>query len=158
MLQQETPEDFVIATGQQRTVREFIEVAAAEFQMPLHWEGEGVNERGFDDAGNCIVSVDERYFRPTEVDSLLGDAGKAREKLGWKPRTSFSQLVAEMVRQDLFEVQQQYPRRSSHATALTANEWPPDRKWAHLQRLEKPLSDQSSFPANEVAAYPWGRT
>jgi GDPmannose 4,6-dehydratase len=103
MLQLENPEDFVIATGQQHSVREFVELAAAELNMKIRWAGEGMHERGLDAAGNCIVAVDPRYFRPTEVETLLGDPTKAREKLGWQPRTSFAELVAEMVQEDLKE-------------------------------------------------------
>ena len=74
---------------------------SAELGIDMRWKGEGVDEKGFDQLGNCIVAVDPRYFRPTEVESLLGDAGKARSKLGWNPRTPFKQLVAGMVRDDL---------------------------------------------------------
>ncbi|GAB4167425.1 MAG: GDP-mannose 4,6-dehydratase [Rhodocyclaceae bacterium] len=101
MLQQEAPEDFVIATGQQASVREFVDIAAAELGLAITWEGEGVGERGLDREGRAIVKVDPRYFRPTEVETLLGDASKAHAKLGWKPRTSFGELVREMVREDL---------------------------------------------------------
>jgi GDPmannose 4,6-dehydratase len=100
MLQQDAPDDFVIATGVQHSVRDFVNVAASELGMSIRWEGEGANEKGFDEFGNCIVAVDQRYFRPTEVETLLGDASKAREKLGWTPRVSFNELVAEMVRED----------------------------------------------------------
>ncbi len=106
MLQQEAPEDYVIATGEQHSVREFIEVAAAELGYDLHWKGNGVEEKGFDDqTGKIMVAVDRRYFRPTEVDTLLGDASKARQKLGWRSRTSFRQLVSEMVAEDLREAE-----------------------------------------------------
>ncbi|MFZ5758909.1 MAG: GDP-mannose 4,6-dehydratase [Thermodesulfobacteriota bacterium] len=101
MLQQETPEDFVIATGVQHSVRDFVNAAAAELGMTIDWQGTGVEEKGYDAAGNCIVAVDPRYFRPTEVESLLGDPSKAREKLGWVPKITFTELVAEMVREDL---------------------------------------------------------
>ena len=101
MLQQEQPEDFVIATGAQYSVREFIGAAANELGLSIDWRGNGVDEKGYDTKGNCIIAVDPRYFRPTEVDTLLGDASKAREKLGWSPRISFSELVSEMVREDL---------------------------------------------------------
>ena len=100
MLQQEQAEDFVIATGVQYSVRQFVNVAAAELGMSITWKGEGVNEKGYDATGKCIVSVDPRYFRPTEVETLLGDATKAREKLGWTPRISFDELVKEMVAAD----------------------------------------------------------
>ena len=101
MLQQEKPEDFVIATGVQYSVRDFVDAAGAEIGIALEWRGSGVDEKGYDAQGNCIVQVDPRYFRPTEVETLLGDATKAREKLGWTPRTTFAELVAEMVREDL---------------------------------------------------------
>jgi GDPmannose 4,6-dehydratase len=101
MLQQEEPEDFVIATGEQHSVREFVEAAAREVGISVTWRGEGANERGFDEKGRCIVAIDPRYFRPTEVDSLLGDATKAREKLGWVPKIRFAELVTEMMREDL---------------------------------------------------------
>lgn len=101
MLQQDVPEDYVIATGEQHTVRDFVNAAASELGIRIYWEGTGVQERGIDSAGRCIVAVDPRYFRPTEVDSLLGDASKARKKLGWSPKISFKELVAEMVREDL---------------------------------------------------------
>jgi GDPmannose 4,6-dehydratase len=101
MLQQDQPEDFVIATGVQYSVRDFVDAAARELGMTMRWQGSGVDEKGFDAAGRCIVQVDPRYFRPTEVETLLGDASKAKAKLGWTPRTRFEQLVAEMVREDL---------------------------------------------------------
>ncbi len=101
MLQQETAEDFVIATGVQYSVREFVEAAAAEVGITITWSGEGVHEKGFDANGNCIISVDPRYFRPTEVETLLGDPSKAMERFGWKPKITFNQLVAEMMREDL---------------------------------------------------------
>jgi GDPmannose 4,6-dehydratase len=101
MLQQEQPEDFVIATGEQYSVRDFVNAAANEIGIAITWKGEGVDERGFDPHGRCIVSVDPRYFRPTEVETLLGDATKAREKLGWVPKIRFPDLVAEMMREDL---------------------------------------------------------
>lgn len=101
MLQQEKPEDYVIATGEQYSVRDFINAAAEELGMSLHWRGEAEQEKGFDTTGRCIVAVDPRYYRPTEVETLLGDATKARQKLGWKPKISFAQLVAEMVKEDL---------------------------------------------------------
>ena len=100
MLQQSQPADFVIATGEQHSVRDFVSVAARELGLEITWEGEGVNEIGRLH-GKPIVRVDPRYFRPTEVESLLGDATKAKEKLGWTPKITFEELVAEMVREDL---------------------------------------------------------
>lgn len=101
MLQQETPEDFVIATGEQHSVREFVERAAEILDMKIQWHGSGIDEYGCDENGKVIVRVDPRYFRPTEVETLLGDATKAREKLGWVPGISFEALVKEMVESDL---------------------------------------------------------
>jgi GDPmannose 4,6-dehydratase len=101
MLQQPVPEDYVIATGRQYSVREFVTLAAREVGMHVTWEGQGEKERGFDQDGKCIVMVDPRYFRPTEVETLLGDATKAREKLGWTPKIQFNELVSEMMREDL---------------------------------------------------------
>jgi GDPmannose 4,6-dehydratase len=101
MLQQEKPEDFVIATGVQYSVRQFVDLAAHELGIKINWDGHGVGEAGTDESGNVIVRVDPRYFRPTEVETLLGDPSKAKEKLGWVPKTTFHELVAEMVREDL---------------------------------------------------------
>ena len=101
MLQQDSPEDFVIATGVQYSVRDFVNIAATELGIDIRWEGDGVNEKGYDPSGVCIVSVDPRYFRPAEVETLLGDPSKARSKLGWCSKISFDELVKEMVREDL---------------------------------------------------------
>ena len=102
MLQQDEPEDFVIATGIQHSVREFVEIAAAELGMQMEWQGEGLDEVGIDvNSGKTIVRVDPRYFRPTEVETLLGDPSNAKEKLGWVPEISFEELVQEMVIEDL---------------------------------------------------------
>ena len=101
MLQQQSAEDFVIATGVQYSVRDFVNAAATELGIALRWEGTGVDEKGYAEDGRCIVAVDPRYFRPTEVETLLGDASKAKTKLGWTPRITFKELVAEMVREDL---------------------------------------------------------
>ncbi|MFJ3367849.1 GDP-mannose 4,6-dehydratase [Pseudomonas sp. NPDC086251] len=106
MLQQETPEDFVIATGVQYSVRQFVELAANEIGIKIRWEGTGVEEKGYDVATNkCIVAVDPRYFRPAEVETLLGDPSKAKAKLGWVPATSFAELVEEMMREDMREAE-----------------------------------------------------
>jgi GDPmannose 4,6-dehydratase len=105
MLQQDKPEDLVVASGEQHSVREFVTEAAAELGMRIEWRGAGIEEQGFDQSGRCIISVDRRYFRPTEVESLLGDASRAREQLGWRPQTSFKELVAEMVAADLESAQ-----------------------------------------------------
>ncbi|MBM09853.1 MAG: GDP-mannose 4,6-dehydratase [Magnetovibrio sp.] len=102
MLQQDKPDDFIIATGKQHSVREFVECAAHELRMSLRWEGQGVNEIGLDaNSGKSIISIDERYFRPTEVKTLLGDPAKAYKKLGWKAKIPFEALVREMVAADL---------------------------------------------------------
>lgn len=101
MLQQEKPEDFVIATGIQYSVRDFVNAAADEAQMLITWSGSGVEEKGYNENGKCIVAVDPRYFRPAEVETLLGDATKAQEKLGWTPKITFEELVSEMMREDL---------------------------------------------------------
>jgi GDPmannose 4,6-dehydratase len=102
MLQQDKPEDYVIATGRQYSVRQFAELAFKEVGINIQWKGKGGDEKGFDSkTGKCLVEVDPHYFRPTEVDTLLGDATKAKKKLGWEPKTSFEELVAEMVSEDL---------------------------------------------------------
>ena len=101
MLQQDHAEDFVIATGVQYSVRQFVDAAAKELDIKIQWNGKGVEETGTDEKGNVIVKVDPRYFRLTEVETLLGDPTKAKEKLGWVPQTTFEQLVTEMVREDL---------------------------------------------------------
>jgi GDPmannose 4,6-dehydratase len=101
MLQQEQAEDFVIASGVQHSVRDFVNIAAKEVGIEVSWRGEGVEEKGYDASGRCIVAVDPRYFRPTEVETLLGDASRARTKLHWSPKITFRELVAEMMREDL---------------------------------------------------------
>jgi GDPmannose 4,6-dehydratase len=101
ILQQPVAEDFVIATGEQHSVRDFVDAAAAELGIGVTWRGSGEDEKGFDASGKCVVAVDPRYFRPAEVETLLGDPTKAKFKLGWQPRVSFRELVAEMVREDL---------------------------------------------------------
>jgi GDPmannose 4,6-dehydratase len=105
MLQQPQPEDFVIASGEQHSVRDFVNAAAKEVGIELAWKGRGIEEHAFDGDGRCVVRVDPRYFRPTEVESLLGDATKAREKLGWQAKVTFEELVAEMMLADLAEAE-----------------------------------------------------
>jgi GDPmannose 4,6-dehydratase len=101
MLQQDSPEDFVVATGVQYSVRQFVEAVAVELGIELSWRGHGVDEVGVDASGRTVVAVDPRYFRPAEVETLLGDATRARERLGWRPRTDFAALVREMAQEDL---------------------------------------------------------
>ena len=101
MLQQSEPDDFVIATGEQYSVREFISAVSEELDMKIVWKGSGTEEKGYDELGNCIISVDKRYFRPAEVEQLLGDPSKARKQLGWSVKISFKQLVKEMVAADM---------------------------------------------------------
>ena len=105
MLQQDEPDDFVIATGEQHSVRDFVDAAAAELGITMRWAGIGLEEKGYDGSGRCIVRVDPRYFRPTEVETLLGDPSKAEMKLGWKPKITFKALVAEMASSDLREAE-----------------------------------------------------
>ncbi|MBZ9874798.1 GDP-mannose 4,6-dehydratase [Mesorhizobium sp. BR1-1-9] len=107
MLQQETAEDYVIATGEQHSVRELVTLAAAELDIQVRWEGKGVDEKGYDTNGRCIVAVDPAYFRPTEVETLLGDPSKARRNLGWEPKTKFIDLVKEMIREDFKSAQRE---------------------------------------------------
>ena len=134
MLQQAAPEDFVIATGQQHSVRDFVNAAAAELGISLRWEGEGVDEKGIVASlppyfksehlriGSEIVRVDPRYFRPTEVETLLGDPTKAKEKLGWVPKTTFMELVAEMMRSDLEEAKRDELCRNEGYVVLSHHE------------------------------------
>ncbi len=105
MLQQPAPEDLVIATGEQHSVREFVDAAAAELEIKINWRGAGAEEKGYDAKGRAIVAVDPRYYRPAEVDALLGDAARARAKLGWSPKVRFKELVAEMAREDLLSAE-----------------------------------------------------
>jgi GDPmannose 4,6-dehydratase len=101
-LQADAPDDFVLATGETRSVREFVELAFAELGRGIEWRGQGIDETGIDSkSGKTLVCVDPVYFRPTEVDELIGDASKARQVLGWQPKTTFAQLVKEMVAGDL---------------------------------------------------------
>ncbi|GBD98235.1 GDP-mannose 4,6-dehydratase [bacterium BMS3Abin07] len=102
MLQQDGPDDYVIATGEQHSVREFVDMSFHEVGIDIEWRGKGKKEKGYRrDTGKIVVEIDERYFRPTEVETLLGDPSKAREKLGWTAKVAFNQLVSEMVREDL---------------------------------------------------------
>src|SRR5262245_33450401 len=113
ILQQSEPDDYVLATGETHSVREFVEKAFAHIGKPLVWRGRGVEEKGVDQStGRVLVEVDPRYFRPTEVDSLLGDASKARAKLGWRQKTNFEQLVTEMVEADLVKIREERERRN----------------------------------------------
>jgi len=106
MLQQDQPEDFVIATGEQHSVRDFINLTAQEMKIDIAWKGKGCEEIGYDVAtGKQIIAVDPQYFRPTEVDSLLGNPEKARKKLAWEPKISFIELVREMANSDLKNAQ-----------------------------------------------------
>jgi GDPmannose 4,6-dehydratase len=101
MLQQQTPDDYVIATGETHTVREFIERSFAQLGMPIEWKGHGVNEVGIDTkSGKTVIKIDPKYFRPTEVELLIGDPTKAKEKMGWTPKTKFEDLVKIMVEAD----------------------------------------------------------
>ncbi|MBM7865252.1 GDP-mannose 4,6-dehydratase [Heliobacterium gestii] len=108
ILQQDRPDDYVIATGEQHSVREFVERAFAEVGIGIEWRGQGMEEEGFDaNTGRCLVAVDPIHYRPTEVETLLGDPAKAKNKLGWSPKISFRELVAEMVREDLRSAQRE---------------------------------------------------
>ncbi len=115
ILQQAKPDDYVLATGETHTVREFVELAFAEIGRRIAWRGKGVDEKGIDaKTGDILVEIDPRYFRPTEVDFLLGDPTKAHTKLGWRHRTSFPELVRDMVKADRHEVQKERDRRDRH--------------------------------------------
>ena len=114
MLQQDEPRDLVLATNEQRSVREFLEAAARKLEMPVSWRGKGLDEQGVDADGRVVVRVERRYFRPAEVDSLCGDATLAREKLGWRPKVTFDELVTEMVEHDL-ELARREQSASGHA-------------------------------------------
>jgi GDPmannose 4,6-dehydratase len=118
MLQQDAPDDYVIATGESHTVREFVEKAFKEVGVRIAWEGQGVSEVGKDaESGEVQVQVDPRYFRPTEVEELLGDPTKAQTRLGWKPKVSFDELIKIMVREDIKEAEKdQLCRRAGFLT------------------------------------------
>ena len=134
MLQHDKPEDFVIATGKQYSIKEFVEKAFAEIEIEIEWQGTGINEKGIAHSRHpqhahlnkkTVVSIDSRYFRPTEVESLLGDATKAKKLLGWEPRITFDQLVTEMVREDI-------KLARSEAAAAKANETTPIKGTTHV--------------------------
>ena len=125
MLQQGKPEDFCIASGVQYSVRDFVNAAAAELGMQIRWEGSGVDEKGYwqqADGEKLIVAVDPHYFRPTEVETLLGDPSKAKEQLGWEPKTTFEELVAEMVHEDLKTAQRDELIKEHGFTAMDYHE------------------------------------
>ncbi|MDR1484094.1 MAG: GDP-mannose 4,6-dehydratase [Planctomycetaceae bacterium] len=108
MLQQDKPDDYVLATGETRTVREFIEIAFDELGIKIEWKGEGINEKGINkNNGETIIEIDPRFFRPTETDTLLGDATKAKDKLGWRPKHTFIELVRDMIQNDFKETEQE---------------------------------------------------
>ena len=109
MLQQDVPEDYVIATGIQYSIKELIEIAARQLNISVRWEGEGADQKGIEEkTGQVVVAVDPEYYRPTEVNELLGDASKARDKLGWEPEITFEEMIAEMIEADMDEAQKDY--------------------------------------------------
>lgn len=122
MLQQQIPKDYVIATGIQYSVRDFVNVAASELGMTLSWYGKGIDEKGYTSDGKCIVAVDPKYFRPTEVDSLLGDASLAKTDLGWSPKISFVEMVSEMIKSDLIATKRDQLIKSNGFNILNFNE------------------------------------
>jgi GDPmannose 4,6-dehydratase len=117
VLRADKPADYVIATGEQHTVREFATLAAAAIELPLSWEGSGIDEKAYDNQGRCIISVDPQYFRPTEVETLLGDSTHAKQQLNWTPRTSFRELVQEMAIADLDLAHRERAYRASERVA-----------------------------------------
>ena len=139
MLQQPgIPEDFVIATGRQETVRKFIELTAFELGWgPLQWEGEGVNEIGRRSTGEVVVRIDPRYFRPAEVETLLGDPTKAHEKLGWMPSTTLEELVKEMITSDREEARKEATLRNKGFNVVGSMENPPTHQSASFASDEK---------------------
>ena len=115
ILQQDQPDDYVLATGESHSVREFVEKAFAHTGRTIVWHGSGLDEKGIDEStGELLIQVDPRYFRPTEVDALLGDASKARATLGWRHKTSFDSLVKEMVDADMLAIRNEQERRNRH--------------------------------------------
>ena len=119
MLQQENPEDFVIATGVQFSVRDFVNIASKELGLEINWKGSGINEIGYLD-GRPVIEVDKKYFRPTEVETLLGDPSKAKKKLGWIPKISFEEMVIEMVEKD-FDLAKKDALMKSHGYSILKN-------------------------------------
>jgi len=123
MLQQEKPEDYVIATGKQYSVRDFINIAARELKMEIEWQGQGIDEKAKDKkTGQTVIAVDPQYFRPTEVDTLLGDPSKAMEKLGWTPEISFEQMVKEMILSDIENAKKDHLCKSHGFSTFNYNE------------------------------------
>jgi GDPmannose 4,6-dehydratase len=123
MLQQKSPEDYVIATGKQYSVRDFINIAAKELDMEINWQGTGVNEKGLNKkSGRPVIAVDPQYFRPTEVDTLLGDPSKAKRELGWAPEISFEQMVKEMILTDLADAQKDHLCQTHGYSTFSYNE------------------------------------
>jgi GDPmannose 4,6-dehydratase len=118
MLQQDAPDDYVVATGQQYSVRDFVKLTAKKLDIPIRWVGSGIDEKGYAPDGRCIVEVDPGYFRPTEVDTLLGDSSKARMKLGWEPKVQFEELVYEMAEADLVEARRELQNANSKIKSL----------------------------------------
>ena len=133
ILQQDEAKDYVVATGEQHSVREFVDLAASFLDIKITWQGAGAEERGADQSGNVVVAIDPRYYRPTEVETLLGDASKARRELGWKPRTSFRELVREMVEEDLKSAERDALIRSASATRFFNS----SREWDRGEGLEQ---------------------
>jgi GDPmannose 4,6-dehydratase len=121
MLQQEKPEDFVIATGQQHSVRDFVNIAASKIGIDITWKGSGVDEKGYFD-GRCIIKVDKKYFRASEVETLLGNPSKAKKLLGWTPEITFDDLVSEMIFEDLKIAKRDLLLSDSGYTTLSHNE------------------------------------
>ena len=133
MLQADTPDDYVVATGETHSVREFCELAFAEADLPIRWKGEGINEVGIGPDNQILIQIDPRYFRPAEVDLLLGDATKAQRELGWQPKVGFPELVNRMVTHDLFEARERATQLRPVMRSSTAG---PDRTSVSETRTE----------------------